>query len=56
MFINNIKIIAAKNINIIAQVKSKLALVLSIINIRLISFYLGLKIEHNQNKQIIKFF
>lgn len=54
MFVNSINIKVLKNGNIIAWVKSKQALVFSIVDIELISFYLGLKIEFDWGKQIIK--
>lgn len=44
IFIDNIKIIALKRSGHISQVKVKLAAAFSIIDIRLISFYLKLKI------------
>lgn len=45
MFVDDIKIIAPKNSNIIVWIKSKLAATFSIIDIGPISFYLELKID-----------
>lgn len=53
-FINNIKIMALKNSNIIIQIKSKLAITFSIINMESISFDLGLIIDYDQSKLTIK--
>ena len=54
-FIDDIKIMAPKNSNMIARVKSELAAAFSIVDMRPISFYLGLKVERDQGKQTIKF-
>lgn len=51
---DNIKIIRIKNIKVISGIKIKLISTFKIVNIRLISFYLGLKINKNCKKKIIK--
>lgn len=48
------KIMVLKNSNIIVQVKSKLAITFSIINMKSISFDLGLIIDYDQSKLTIK--
>ena len=45
IFIDVIKIIRPKNIEIIVKVKIKLIIAFKIVDIRLISFYLSLKID-----------
>lgn len=54
IFIDYIKIIAPKKSGIILQVKTKFMAAFLIVDISLISFYLKLKIEQNQEKQTIK--
>lgn len=44
-FVNDIKIMISKRSEIIQQIKTKLIAIFSIVNIGLISYYLGLKIE-----------
>lgn len=55
MFIDNIKIIRVKRLGHIEKVKQKLVTVFEIIDMGLISFYLGLKIERNYQNKILKF-
>lgn len=45
IFIDNIKIISTKNLGHIKKIKAKLAIVFKMININLITFYLGLKVK-----------
>ena len=54
MFVDEIKIIAPKTSDMIARVKSELATAFSMVDIELISFYLGLKIERDRGKRTIK--
>lgn len=54
-FVNNIKVIALKKSGMIYYIKAKLVATFFIVDISSISFYLGLKIEQNQAKRIIKF-
>lgn len=56
MFVTNIKIMGIKKIEKIIKIKEKLAARFLIVELRLINFYLGLKIEKNQEKKIIKLF
>lgn len=46
-FINNIKIIGIKKLDYVKKVKQKFAIIQEIIDIKPISFYLGLKVEKN---------
>lgn len=55
-FYNNNKIMDPKDIEVIAKVKIKLTTVFEMVNIRLISFYLGLKIKQDSENMIIKLF
>ncbi len=54
VFVDDIKIIAFKNSDMIAQVKSELAAAFSMVDIWPISFYLGLKVECDRGKRTIK--
>lgn len=56
IFVNNIKIMVPKKSKIIEKVKAKLTVVFFILEMRLIGFYLGLKIDQNRDKQTIKLF
>lgn len=53
-FINNIKVMASKKSGIIKYVKAAIAVVFSMIHMSPISFNLGLKLEQNRGKRIIK--
>lgn len=53
-FVDNIKIMAPKKSRIIQCVKTELTIAFSIANMGPINFYLGLKVEQDQAKQIIK--
>lgn len=55
-FIDNIKIMDPKGIEVIARVKIKLITAFKMVNIGLISFYLGLKIKQDPENMIIKLF
>lgn len=54
MFVDDIKIIASKKSGIIKYVKAELTIVISIVDIKFISFYFGLKVKKNKEKRIIK--
>ena len=54
MFIDDIKIIASKNNRFIQRIKAELVTAFSIVDMGLISFYLGLKVEQDQIKHTIK--
>lgn len=54
MFIDDLIIIGPKNIDVIARVKIELPTAFDMIDIELISFYLGLKVEKFCQKKIIK--
>lgn len=54
IFVDKIKIIAPKESEMIEHVKVKLASTFSMADMELISFYLGLKVEQNQEKKTIK--
>lgn len=56
IFVDDIKIIVTKKSGIIQQLKAELIAIFSIADIRPISFYLRLKIGHNQEKWTIKLF
>lgn len=53
-FVDDIKIMALKDGNIIKQVKLKLTFGFSMIDIGPISFYLGLKMQRDWENQTIK--
>ena len=53
-FVDDIKIMAPKKSRMIEQVKAELASTFSIADMGPISFYLGLKMEHDQDKKTIK--
>ena len=53
-FVDDIKIMAPKNSDMIAQVKSELAAAFSMVDIGPICFYLGLKIECDRGKRTTK--
>lgn len=53
-FINDIKIIAHKESGMIEQVKSELTSAFLIVDISSISFYLGLKVQHDRKNRKIK--
>lgn len=50
IFINDIKFMALKDTKIIIRVKIELTAVFKMVNIWLISFYLGLKVDKNWEK------
>lgn len=54
MFSDYNKIMASKKSGIIIHIKAKLAAIFFIIDMAPISFYLGLKIKHNRENQMIK--
>lgn len=54
IFVDNIKVINAKNLIYIKEFKLKLATTFQIIDIRLISFYLRLKIKKNRVKKTLQ--
>lgn len=54
MFIDDIKIMAPQKSKIFKYIKVKLAVAFSIVDISLISFFLGLKVEWDQIKDTIK--
>lgn len=54
IFVNNIKIIAPKDSEIIERVKLELIFAFFMIDIGLISFYLGLKVQRDWENQTIK--
>lgn len=53
-FVNNIKIITPKNSEIIERIKLELTFAFFIIDISSISFYLGLKVQQDQENRMIK--
>ncbi len=53
-FVDDIKIIGAKNSGVIDQVKQELTATFEMADMGLISFYLGLKVCPNREKKIIK--
>lgn len=55
-FIDNIKIMNPKNFGIILKVKIKLTIAFKMSDMGPIEFYLGLKIDKNCDKMIIKLF
>lgn len=55
-YIDNIKIIGAKNSEVISWVKNKLIATFEMVDIEPISFYFSLKISQNREKKIIKLF
>lgn len=54
IFVNDIKIIGSKNSGVIARVKQELTAVFKMVDIRPISFYLGLKVSQDREKKTIK--
>lgn len=54
MFVDNIKVIGIKESSHIKKVKHKLVTVFEIVDIRPISFYLGLKIKRDSQNKILK--
>lgn len=54
VFVNNIKIIELKNTKINVKIRIELIATFKIMDIRLINFCLGIKIDRNCQKQIIK--
>lgn len=55
-FINNINVIGMKKLGYIENFKNKLAVVFEMVDIRSISFYLGLKVEKDCQKKTLKLF
>lgn len=53
-FVDNIKVMETKRTDHIERVKAKLAAEFEMVDIGLISFYLGLKVERDWQKQILK--
>lgn len=53
-FVDEIKIIGAKTLGMIDCIKEKLTTLFEIVDIGLISFYLGLKISQDYKSKIIK--
>lgn len=54
IFINDTKIMGAKNSGVIGRVKAELIATFEIVNMRPISFYLSLKVDRNRERKIIK--
>lgn len=54
IFINDIKHIGSKGIGVIAKVKLKLTTTSEMVDIRLISFYLRLRVDKNYKIKTIK--
>ncbi len=54
-FVDDIKIIDLRNSAVIAKVRIELTAAFEIVDIELISFYIGLKVEKNREKKRIKF-
>lgn len=53
-FVNDIKIIGSENIKVHTKVTIELITTFEMLDIRSISFYLGLKVDKNCEKKIIK--
>lgn len=53
-FIDDIKIIGAKNSGVISRIKEELTAVFKIVDMEPIHFYLGLKISRNRKRETIK--
>lgn len=53
-FVDDIKVMAPKESGFIQRVKAELAAAFSMVDMGPISFYLGLKVEHNREKRTIK--
>lgn len=53
-FVNDIKIMGAKESGTIERIKRKLTAVSSMVDMRSISFYLGLKVERDHKRKFIK--
>lgn len=51
IFMNDIKIMGLKNIRVIRKVKAELIVAFDIVDMGLISFYLGLNINKNHKNQ-----
>lgn len=56
MFVDDIKIIAPRKSGAFDGVKQELTFTFSMVDLGLISFYLGLKVQRNWEKQMIKLF
>lgn len=56
IFISNIKVKEIEKSGIINRIKQELAITFNLIDMGLISFYLGLKVEKNQQKKTLKLF
>ena len=54
MFVDDIKIIAPKRSGFIEKVKTELVSAFQMVDMGLISFYLGLRVDRNREKKIIK--
>ena len=54
IFVNDIKIIAPNDSEMIERIKLELTFVLPMIDMGPISFYLGLKVQQNQENRTIK--
>lgn len=51
---DDIKIMGLERSGVIENIKANLTVIFKMVDIRSISFYLGLKVERNQDKKIIK--
>lgn len=56
MFVDDIKVIRVKKFSYIERVKQELATTFKIVVIGPINFYLGLKMEKDRKKKILKLF
>lgn len=56
IFVDNIKIMGAKNSVVINQVKTELTAIFEMVDIRSISFYFSLKVNRDYEREIIKLF
>lgn len=56
MFVDDIKIMRAKNFGVISWLKKKLTAAFEILNMGPISFYFGLKIRRDREEKTIKLF
>ena len=54
IFLDDIKIMEAKNFRVICQVKKKLTAAFEMVDMGLISFYFGLKVRRDHKKKMIK--
>lgn len=54
IFIDNIKIMGPKNTGVIARINAQLTVNFEMVDMRLISFYLVLKVDKDYQKKMIK--